>query len=371
MPLQPARRTRAALLACLAVATTGIATAQPDRALIQAAIFVTTFDRLDDGCAGRYTATQREQVQRWQADNGVDAMRSRTTALRADPSFAAQVDRAAQLIVQMAHSKGADDCRAAASLTQLPDARFGRELAAAPAPVSPPPALAPTAPPLKSPTTPSTVPPAAPVAAATLEQIDSFAFDTRPKMGMGGFIALDIFPVVLFKSGEVLKDVSGLRYAGGMNAHRSAHADDWSRWRRQGGKVQVLKNGQWEDLPFDNTYARLPADLRLAGRFRSTSGVGNIAVGGQQSVTVVDEYRFAADGGVVRSGAVGSTAQAGDTSVVTRGGSGERRGRYRTDGLLLRIDYEDGSREQRVLITDPKKPGGVLWLDGESYVERR
>lgn len=41
------------------------------------------------------------------------------------------------------------------------------------------------------------------------------------------------------------------------------------------------------------------------------------------------------------------------------------------DGLLLRIDFDDGSREQRVLITDPEKPSGTLWLDGESYVERR
>ena len=50
---------------------------------------------------------------------------------------------------------------------------------------------------------------------------------------------------------------------------------------------------------------------------------------------------------------------------------GERSGRYRMDGLLLRIDYDDGRQEHRVLITDPAKPGGVLWLDGESYVERR
>lgn len=50
-------------------------------------------------------------------------------------------------------------------------------------------------------------------------------------------------------------------------------------------------------------------------------------MGGTQTVTVVDEYRFSPDGRVLRSGAVGSTAQAGDTSVVTRGGPGERAGR--------------------------------------------
>lgn len=327
-------------------------------ALAQAAIILTTFERLDAGCAGRYSDEQRAQLQHWQAGNDIDALRARLPALRADAGFAARLDRSAQQIVQVARSKGANDCAAAASLTKLPDAQFGRlAMARAAAPAPPPREPAVQAP--------------APVPAATLEQIDSFAFATRPKMGLGGFIALDIYPVVLFKGGELLTDVRGLRSAGGLDSHRAAQADAWTRWRREGGQLQWLKAGQWANLPFNKTYARLPADLRLAGRFRSVGGTGNVAVGGAQSVTVVDEYRFSADGRVVRSGAVGSTAQAGGTTVVTRGGPAERAGRYRMDGLLLRIDYDDGSQEQRVLITDPDKPGGALWLDGESYVERR
>lgn len=325
-----------------------------DAALIQAGVVLTTFDRLDAACAGGYSSAEREQVMRWQADNAVDTLRARLPELRQNAARAAQLERAADQIVQMVRSKGASECTAAASLTRLPDAQFSR-----PAPaLATPPAPSPAAPPV-------------PVPAATLAQIDSFAFATRPKMGPGGFIALDIYPVVLFKSGELLSDVRGLRHAQGLAAHREAHPEAWSRWRHAGGKLQQMKAGQWADLPFNKTYARLPADLRLAGRFRSTSGVGNVAMGGSQAVTRVDEYRFSADGGVVRSGVVGSTASAGGTSVVTRGGPGERSGRYRVDGLLLRIAYDDGTQEARVLITDPDKPGGALWLDGESYVERR
>lgn len=366
------RRTLGLLAACclccaLTSRPTAAATA-PDNLLLQAAVILTTFDRLDAGCAGAYTPAQREQLQRWQAANDVAGMRARLPGLMADAALSARLHRASQQIVAMARSKGASDCTAAASLTTLPDAQFGPPADVA-RPAPPPPT-----PPTPATPTPPTLPAApreAPIPEATLALIDSFAFDTRPKMGLGGFIALDIYPVVLLKNGQLLADVRGLRFAGGLAAHRTAHPDDWTRWRRAGGKVQLLKDGAWADLPFDNTYARLPADLRLTGRFRSTSGVGNVAVGGAQSVTVVDEYRFSADGRVVRTGSVGSTAQAGGTSVVTRGGPGERMGRYRVDGLLLRIDYDDGSREQRVLITDPAKPGGVLWLDGESYVERR
>lgn len=343
------------LTACLAGPPAAAAPA-PDTALLQAGVILITFDRLDAACAGAYTPAQREQLQRWHTANDVAGLRARLPGLMADAALAEKLQRASQQIVAMARSKGAPDCTAAASLTALPDAQFGRPAEVA-RPADPPvrPAAA----------------PAAPMPDATLALIDSFAFDTRPKMGLGGFIALDIYPVVLLKNGELLTDVRGLRFAGGPAAHRAAHPDLWSRWRRAAGRVQVMKDGAWAPLPFENTYARLPADLRLAGRFRSTSGVGNVAVGGAQSVTVVDEYRFGADGRVVRTGAAGSTAQAGDTSVVTRGGPGERAGRYRVDGLLLRIDYDDGTREHRVLITDPAKPGGVLWLDGESYVERR
>ena len=340
------------------------AAAEPtDTARLQAAVILTTFDQLDSGCAGAYTPAQQDRLQRWQADNDVAAARAQLPALMADTALAARLQRSARQIVATARSKGASDCAAAAALVALPDAQFGRLASAASAPP-------PTTPARVEP--PAVIAPAAvPVPEATLAQIDSFAFDSRPKMGLGGFIALDIYPVVLLKSGDVLTDVRGLRFTGGLAAHRAAQPDHWTRWRRAGGKVELMKDGRWEPLPFTNTYARLPADLRLTGRFRSTSGVGNVAVGGQQSVTVVDEYRFHADGRVTRSGAVGSTAQAGGTSVVTRGGPADRSGRYRLDGLLLRIDYDDGSREQRVLITDPAKPGGVLWLDGESYVERR
>ncbi len=346
-------------LALLALLTPAAFAAGADTALVKAAILVTAFDRLDAGCAGAYTATQRQQVQRWQAGNAVDALRTRLPELRADTALAAQVDGSVQQILKVARSKSPNDCVAAATLIQLPDAQFGR-LASAPsaAATEPQPPAAPA-------------PQPDPVPAATLAQIDSFAFATRPTIGVGGFVGLDIYPVVLFKSGELLTDVRGLRFEGGLGAHRQAKPEAWSQWRRSGGKVQVLKKGEWTNLPFTKTYARLPADLRLSGNYRSLSGTGNVALGGQQSVTRVDEYRFSPDGRVARSGAIGSSSQTGDTRVVAHGKTGERTGRYRVDGLLLRISYDDGASEQRVLITDPDKPGGALWLDGQSYVQRR
>jgi hypothetical protein len=34
------------------------------------------------------------------------------------------------------------------------------------------------------------------------------------------------------------------------------------------------------------------------------------------------------------------------------------------------IAYDDGSTEQRVVITDPGDPKAAIWLDGTGYVRR-
>ncbi len=355
-------------IALVAISTAFAAqTSADDQAAIKAAIVVSTFDRLEAGCTARggYAAAQRAEINDWQRRNAVNEVRAYLPALQRNPQLAQQLVKSADQIVQAVRSKGANDCAAAVSISRLPDAQFGH-------------------PALDTRTAGAAVPPttvrerrgdgasmvASAVDPAIVAEIDAFGFATRPKMGLGGFVALDIYPVVLFKSGEALKDVAGLRAPGGPAAHRRAHPDQWTRWRHSGDKVQLLGIDKWENTGF-KTYARLPAGLRLAGKFRNLGGTGNIAVGGSQSVTVVDEYRFASDGSVVHSGAVGGRAEAGDTSVVTAGGPRERQGRYRMDGLLLQIDYDDGEREQRILITDPENPGGTLWLDGVAYVERR
>ena len=118
---------------------------------------------------------------------------------------------------------------------------------------------------------------------------------------------------------------------------------------------------------------RFGFDSRAAvgvGGFSSLSGVGTVAVGGTSSVAVVSEYTFGADGRVIRGGASGSTTSAGGASVVTSNVAPSRRGRYDIDGVTLRIRYDDGSHEQRILVTDPDDPKSVIWLDGSSYVRR-
>jgi len=177
---------------------------------------------------------------------------------------------------------------------------------------------------------------------ATLAAIDSVGFHSRPTTGYGGFIALDLLPVVLLRSGELLKDVSALRFPGGLAA-------------------RLLTEKGWAPLAFPKTHASLPQGLVLDGVFRDAGGTGNLAAGGSDAVTVWDEYRFNTDCRVDCSGGASSSAP-------------QRQGRYRINGLTLDITYVDGSGEQRILITDPGEfgeIGNVIWNDGAGDVRRK
>lgn len=44
-----------------------------------------------------------------------------------------------------------------------------------------------------------------------------------------------------------------------------------------------------------------------------------------------------------------------------------RRGRYRLDGVTLYIQYDDGSSEARIIVTNPSDPKAAIWLDGIGY----
>ncbi|WKA31433.1 hypothetical protein [Bradyrhizobium roseum] len=202
--------------------------------------------------------------------------------------------------------------------------------------------------------------------AEVLERIERFGFATRPKVGAGGFVAIDIYPVVLFRDGSALRDVKALNFSGGLETHRRQNPEQWTQWRLQGDEWQLDTRYGWKALPFKQTYEKLPADFRLNGRYRSVSGTGTMAQGGTQQVTAYSLFQFYSDGRVVRaSGAGARTEDAG--TLTTQNQAAHRVGQYRIDGLTLTIAYGDRSTERHVLITDPRDPKSAIWLDGVGY----
>ena len=337
-----------------------------DPPFMRAALTVMSFDHLAADCAGRggWSADDGRQIETWRTANGVDRIRNRIAELEqgADRS---RVEQARATVRAALAKQRIDPCAAALVVIRLPDAQFATlvpEMLASlsGAGTAPPAADQPAAPVLAAPVTTN----------ALLEQIESFGFHSRMSMGVGGFLTTKVYPIVLFRDGEALRDIEGLQFPGGVEAHRRANPKEWTRWRRTGTKVESLVDGAWKPLHFQKTFSTLPANFTLDGYFQSLSGSGTIAIGGTESVAAWRDYLFSPDGLVVRGGGAGGSGEFGDVRTAASSVAPNRRGRYRIEGLTLSIDYDDGSRESRLLVTDPNDPKSAIWLDGQGYARR-
>ncbi len=353
-----------------------------DASRVKAGIIIATFDDLAARCdkAGGLSGTQRAEVDAWESRQQVDKVRAHLNGVGLNPALRTQVQDAAKQIIQQV-AANAPPCAAAVSLTRTNDAQFAGQLSqllagstnlpAAAAPANKP-----------APSIPASAPPSTPPVAANpagsgnaaklAAEIEGFGFDSCTRVGYGGMVMFVPCPVVLFRNGSALKDVEGLNHAQGMAAHRKDNPEDWTQWQRSGERIQLMKKDGWKNITYTAVYSALPKNFRLDGRYHSSSGTGNTAMGGGQAVIAWSDYLFSPDGRVQRDGGAGSSSTGSGASVTAASTAASRNGRYRIDGLILAIDYDDGSKERRVIIADPKDEGkGTMWLDGEGYVYKK
>lgn len=348
---------------------------EADGARIRAAIVIATFDELRGRCdrAEGFDAAQREEGDRWRTSQGVDRLRAHLDGPGLSAQLREQVRAAsAQIIEQVASN--ANPCAAAIGLTRTADAKFADKLPAllAGATAAPAATTAGRNTPANTPAVTTPSPAATDNAAKVAADIEGFGFDSCTRVGYGGMVMYVPCPVVLFKNGSALTDVEGLNHPQGVTAHRAAKPKNWTQWRRQGERVQLMKSDGWKNITYTAVYSTLPKSFTLDGRFHSMSGGGNTALGGGDAVAAWSDYLFRPDGTVQRDGGAGASSTSQAVSVTTRSTATSKRGRYRVDGLILAIDYDDGSKERRVIIADPKDGGkGTMWLDGEGYVYKK
>jgi hypothetical protein len=204
----------------------------------------------------------------------------------------------------------------------------------------------------------------------TSGDIETVGFDTKTGMGYGGMLTFNPEPVVLFRNGEALRDAEGLNYPGGLTAHKSANSDDWTKWRRSGGAIEILKSDGWKKITYTRTMDRLPKGFALQGTYRSTSGTGSLATGGGDAVVAWSDMSFDGQGGFSTGGGAGASSSSGAGSVVTSGKAPSEFGRYTIDGYLLTLNYADGRSEKRMIVTEAADPKAI-WIDGTGYTRRK
>jgi hypothetical protein len=332
---------------------------QPNRAFLEAALVIRSFDQLSDQCkAGKgFTKKQSAAIAAWEAKQNVNALRTQVRSLSSTMQQQIEQGSAKVTAALLKEFTNATPCEIAATIITTPKAKFTVSNSK--------PESLPDRNPNQTGTTSS--PSTTVRASVRVSEIDSFGFDTRVSVGVGGFIGQDVYPVVLFRNGDALKEVKALAAANGLAEHRSSNPKAWTKWQRKNGKIELLTAKGWKALPFNATYQALPAQFRLDGTYRSLSGAGNVAIGGSASVAAWSIYTFSSEGRVIRGRGAGSS----NAGVVTSSVAPSQRGRYQIDGLTLRMTYDDGSTEERLIIANPKDPKTAIWLDGSGYSKRR
>jgi hypothetical protein len=203
------------------------------------------------------------------------------------------------------------------------------------------------------------------LAMRAVDGIDTVGFYTKTGFGYGGMLTFNPTPVVLFRSGEALLDMEALKFGAGLSAHKQANPDDWTKWRRSGAAIELLKAKGWERITYTKTIGRLPRGFKLSGNYRSSSGAGNMAVGGSAGVVAWSNIRFDASGNFGSDGGAGSS----NANVTTMSRSDRGAGRYDINGYTLTLYYADGRIEQRMIVAEAGDTKAI-WLDGQGYVLR-
>jgi hypothetical protein len=202
-------------------------------------------------------------------------------------------------------------------------------------------------------------------ASAASDQVETVGFWTKTSYGFGGSLTFNPAPMVLFRNGDALYEIEGLKFPGGIAAHRAANPDDWTTWRRAGGGFEILGKKGWSKLPYKTSMGRLPKGFVLDRSYQSTGGGGNVAVGGSSAVVVWSNLTFDRAGNFTSEGGAGST-----TDGVVTSGSSSSQGRYSIEGYTMTLKYGDGRVEIRMIVADPNDTG-VIWLDGTGYTSKK
>jgi hypothetical protein len=199
--------------------------------------------------------------------------------------------------------------------------------------------------------------------------IETIGFYTRTEMGVGGYFNFVPAPMVLFKSGDALRDMKQLADPAGLEANKSAHPSAWTKWRRNGGVLESLEsNNTWKKLPYPKTYDRLAKGFKLSGKYKRLSGTGNVAFGGGSSVTAWSELVFDRSG-TFRTSDGGSVSSVDDrSSAFATGTRPEGSGTYEIEGYVLTLRYAGGHTVYRMITADASDPKAI-WLDGFGYTQ--
>jgi hypothetical protein len=227
-----------------------------------------------------------------------------------------------------------------------------------------------------APARPASNKPAPPAAASALPahpenwaKVADVYFRSVAGVGVGGMMIMDFEPLILFKDGSYYEIGDSALEDIDLAAERTRRPNDWGRWTRQGDRfVLTGTRGKPNDyaLQQGQFFKAFPASGSASplGSYKSVSGGGNTALGGEVMIASTNRYIFLPGGvlGTKRStGAMsnGSVSGVGSTVAANRAGQG----RYAVDRYTITLTLPDGRSQRRFFAFGSEKTPARLDKD--------
>jgi hypothetical protein len=207
---------------------------------------------------------------------------------------------------------------------------------------------------------------------AVNSSVQSIIMHLEYESGMGGGIYPVYNPYVLFKNGDLYKEPLGSLASLDIAASKTAEPKKWGTWKMNGSQLVVYwpeekpkyQNSTWEKSSYKNVQPAKKGEL-LQGSFKSISGGGNTAMGGDLMIVMASNISFNSNGQFTLAKVTGSS----DNNWTTSSNSNEA-GSYRLDGYAIELKYNNGKTEQRLFYfyPDSRQHFGI---GGNVYMPKR
>jgi hypothetical protein len=197
-------------------------------------------------------------------------------------------------------------------------------------------------------------------------KIHSTIMHLEYEAGMGGAIYPVYNPYILFKDGTIYKDpVEGLNLFD-VAASRTAEPKKWGTWKMSGTALVIhwplekpkYQNSTWEKSSYKSI---LPAKKgeAIEGSFKTLTGGGNTALGGDVLVVAAATITFSNDGKFTLAKVAGVSS--GRDIWENTNSKSDEAGYYKLDQYSIELKYNNGKTEHRFFYfyPDSRKHFGI------------
>jgi hypothetical protein len=177
------------------------------------------------------------------------------------------------------------------------------------------------------------------------QDISSVIMHLEYESGVGGGIYPVYNPYILFKDGSIYSEPNTLDLA----ASRRNDPKKWGVWKMEGGLLKITWNAkpakdkfsEWKKDSYKNVSPAKKGET-LSGSFKTMSGGGNTAMGGDVMIVISDTITFNPQGQFTLAKVSG-----GSTSTVTSYYKGKDAGTYILDGYTIEMKLNSGKTERK------------------------